>query len=126
MSKRSYKIAEAIMDRAVVEYRFVNLRNTEAVDEYAFNALEIVVNEKEAAAILAACRAYIAYLAKFELPNLHGSDNWAIEPWAEIVRKPLEKYNGRNLSQTLDRIKAAFCVLVENPTDHYLNWIFSR
>lgn len=123
MSKRTYAIAEAIMDSAISEYRFINLKSIESVDDYAFCAMNKVISSDEAEVILKSCRAYMSFLSSFNLPDFHGSDDWAIKEWELLVKKPLQKYNGRNKKQTLDRIKAAFCVLTKSPAKNSLAWI---
>lgn len=60
MSERTYKIADAIMDPAAEEYREFNLANAKAVEDYAFNGMDIVISTKEAEAILKACKEYLA------------------------------------------------------------------
>lgn len=60
MSERTYKIADAILDSAQEEYRSYNLENVERVSDYAYNAMNIVIGDEEAEAILTACREYLA------------------------------------------------------------------
>lgn len=60
MSERTYKIADAILDSAQEEYRSYNLENAERVSDYAYNAMDIVIGDEEAEAILTACREYLA------------------------------------------------------------------
>lgn len=60
MSERTYKIADAILDSAQEEYRSYNLANAERVSDYAYNAMDIVIGDEEAEAILTACREYLA------------------------------------------------------------------
>lgn len=59
MSERTYKIADAILDSAQEEYRSYNLANAERVSDYAYNAMDIVIGDEEAEAILTACREYL-------------------------------------------------------------------
>lgn len=60
MSERTCKIADAILDSSQEEYRSYNLENAERVSDYAYNAMDIVIGDEEAEAILTACREYIA------------------------------------------------------------------
>lgn len=60
MSERTYKIADAILDSAQEEYRDYNLANAKAVENYAFNAMDIVISDEEAEAILNACKKYLS------------------------------------------------------------------
>lgn len=60
MSERTYKIADAILDSAQEEYRSYNLENAERVSDYAYNAMDIVIGDEEAEAIMTACREYLA------------------------------------------------------------------
>lgn len=60
MSERTYKIADAILDNAQEEYRSYNLENAERVSDYAYNAMDIVIGDEEAEAIMTACREYLA------------------------------------------------------------------
>lgn len=60
MSERTYKIADAILDSAQEEYRSYNLENAERVSDYAYNAMNIVIGDEEAEAIMTACREYLA------------------------------------------------------------------
>ena len=62
MSERTYKIADAILDSAQEEYRSYNLANAERVSDYAYNAMDIVIGDEEAEAILTACREYLAII----------------------------------------------------------------
>lgn len=62
MSERTYKIADAILDSAQEEYRSYNLVNAERVSDYAYNAMDIVISDEEAEAILTACREYLAII----------------------------------------------------------------
>lgn len=60
MSERTYKIADAILDSAQEEYRSYNIENAERVSDYAYNAMDIVIGDEEAEAIMTACREYLA------------------------------------------------------------------
>lgn len=60
MSERTYKIAAAILDSAQEEYRSYNLENAERVSDYAYNAMDIVIGDEEAEAILSACKEYLS------------------------------------------------------------------
>lgn len=62
MSERTYKIADAILDSAQEEYRSYNLENAERVSDYAYNAMDIVIGDEEAEAILTACREYLSII----------------------------------------------------------------
>lgn len=62
MSERTYKIADAILDSAQEEYRSYNLANAERVSDYAYNAMDIVIGDEEAEAILTACREYLSII----------------------------------------------------------------
>lgn len=124
MSKRTYKIAEAIMDSAICEYRFVNLKNAESVENYAWCGMNLTISRDESEAILRACRAYIGFIANHHLPNFHGSDDWAIEEWDEIVRKPLLSYKAGNFVNTLRTIKKAFYKYTDNLSASLESWVF--
>ena len=86
MTTRTYEIAAAIMDSAAAEYRDFNLSGIESVQDYAFNAMDIVISDSEAEAILNACRSYIEYT---ESPNFNGQGSLA---WDNLVRRPLENF----------------------------------
>lgn len=86
MTVRTYKIADAIMDSAAAEYRDFNLSGIEAVQDYAFNAMDMVISDNEAEAILNACRSYIEHI---ESPDFDGQGSFA---WDTIVRRPLENF----------------------------------
>lgn len=60
MSERTYKIAEAILDSAIEEYREFNLASADAVSDYAENGTGILISDEEAEAILNACKEYLA------------------------------------------------------------------
>lgn len=60
MSERTYKIADAIMDSGIEEYRSINLASADAIEEYALNGMGISISSEEAEAILKACREYLA------------------------------------------------------------------
>ena len=86
MTTRTYEIADAIMDSAAAEYRSINLANAQAVADYAFNGMDIVISDDEAEAILNACRSYIEHI---ESPDFDGGYSFA---WDDIVRRPLENF----------------------------------
>lgn len=62
MSERTYKIADALLDSAQEEYRSYNLATAERVSDYAYNAMDIVIGDEEAEAILTACREYLSII----------------------------------------------------------------
>ena len=86
MTVRTYEIADAIMDSAASEYRAFNLANAKAVENYAFNGMDIVISEAEATAILTACRSYISCTEGGEF------DGQGQLAWDERVRRPLEDW----------------------------------
>lgn len=60
MSERTYKIAEAILDSAIEEYREFNLASADAVSDYAEKGIGILISDEEAEAILNACNEYLS------------------------------------------------------------------
>lgn len=86
MTTRTYEIAAAIMDSAAAEYRDFNLSGIEAVQDYAFNAMDITISDNEAEAILNACHDYLAHV---QSSNFDGQGSLA---WDNIVRRPLENF----------------------------------
>lgn len=90
MSERTYNIADSIMDGAQYEYRKFNLANIQSVQNYAFNGMDEVISDAEAAAILKACRAFIEYVETHD--PVRKDESWAIEQWREMVRIPLENF----------------------------------
>ena len=76
MSERTFKIADAILDSAIEEYRNINLANEEAVEQYAFEALGESITSEEARAILNACN---EYLTVTESPDFDGEGQKAFD-----------------------------------------------
>lgn len=76
MSERTFKIADAILDSAIEEYRNINLANEEAVEQYAFEAMGESITSEEARAILDACN---EYLAVTESPDFDGEGQKAFD-----------------------------------------------
>lgn len=76
MSERTFKIADAILDSAIEEYRNINLANEEAVEQYAFEAMGESITSEEARAILDACK---EYLAVTESPDFDGEGQKAFD-----------------------------------------------
>lgn len=76
MSERTFKIADAILDSAIEEYRKINLANEEAVEQYAFEAMDESITSEEARAILDACN---EYLAVTESPDFDGEGQKAFD-----------------------------------------------
>lgn len=60
MSERTYKIADAILDGSIEEYREFNLASADAVSDYAENGMGILISDDEAEVILKACKEYLA------------------------------------------------------------------
>lgn len=76
MSERTFKIADAILDSAIEEYRNINLANEEAVEQYAFEAMGESITSEEARAILDACN---EYLTVTESPDFDGEGQKAFD-----------------------------------------------
>lgn len=76
MSERTFKIADAILDSAIEEYRNINLANEEAVEQYAFEAMSESITSEEARAILDACN---EYLTVTESPDFDGEGQKAFD-----------------------------------------------
>lgn len=76
MSERTFKIADAILDSAIEEYRNINLANEEAVEQYAFEAMGESITSEEARAILDACNEYLALI---ESPDFNGEGQNAFD-----------------------------------------------
>lgn len=54
------KLAAAILDSACAEYREENLKSTEAVLAYAYNATNLDIDRIDASEVLKVCREFIA------------------------------------------------------------------
>ena len=54
-----YEIAEAIMDPAAAEWRDENLADAATVEDYAFNAMGVVITPEQAEKIRSALQDYI-------------------------------------------------------------------
>lgn len=60
MSKKTYQIADAILDTAIKEYREYNLESVENVQAYTENGMGIYIDDEEAEIILNECRKFVS------------------------------------------------------------------
>lgn len=84
-SKALLTVAEAILDPAIEDYRDVNLKDAQAVQAYAENGMETVLDDAEADTIRAVCW---KWLRGVDSGILNGTDDYY-----HHVEQPLNNYD---------------------------------
>jgi hypothetical protein len=84
-SKALLTVAEAILDSAIEDYRDVNLKDVTAVQAYAENGMETVLDDAEADTIRAVCW---KWLRGVDSGILNGTDDYY-----HHVERPLNSFD---------------------------------